>query len=99
MGRFKKQPQITKALEQIEAQDKILPLVNDETNENTKEEIEVTEDKAEAQEEVNTIVLKELKVLNLRENNLSIGTINIPSFGEAIITEEQMASEKTMKKT
>lgn len=38
------------------------------------------------------------KVLNLRENNLSIGTINIPSFGEAIITEEQMASEKTMKK-
>ena len=84
MARPKKE--IIKQLEP-QAEEITLDFILDETKEDT------TLDTEEPIKEENIF-----KVISLRENNLSIGTINIPSFGEAIITEEQMASEKTMKK-
>lgn len=84
MARPKKE--IIKQLEP-QAEEITLDFILDETKEDT------TLDTEEPIKEENIF-----KVISLRENNLSIGTINIPSHAEVVITEEQMASEKTMKK-
>lgn len=39
-----------------------------------------------------------MRVLNLRDNVLSIGIVHIPSRGEIVVSEEQMKNDDTMRR-